>query len=80
LEWNSARFRVAAAEPLEIGVDGEALQMEPPLVFEILPQALRVHLPSSAVGLSPAARSVPLNSLDAVVALVTIAGGKYVPG
>ena len=78
LEWTAAQFQVTAAEPVDIGVDGEALQMEPPLVFEILPHALRVRIPRSAVGLSPAARALHLASMDAVVALGCIASGRYV--
>ena len=48
-----------------------------PLVFEILPHALRVRIPRSAVGLSPAARALHLASMDAVMALGSIASGKY---
>jgi diacylglycerol kinase family enzyme len=76
LEWTAERFQVDAGEPVDIGIDGEALQMEPPLVFETLPGALRVRIPRSARGGSPAARAIHLVSRSAVVNLIHIAGGS----
>ena len=70
LEWTSKRFQVDAAEPVDIGIDGEALQMDPPLVFEILPGVLRVRVPRRAPGRSPAARAVHLASRSTVTDLV----------
>ena len=75
LEWTAQRFEVGADEPVEVGVDGEALRMDPPLVFESLPGALRVRLPRTAGGRSPAARAVHLASRSTVVTLGQIAGG-----
>jgi diacylglycerol kinase family enzyme len=75
LEWTAQRFEVAADEPVEVGVDGEALRMDPPLVFESLPGVLRVRLPRTAGGRSPAARAVHLASRSTVAALGRIAGG-----
>jgi diacylglycerol kinase family enzyme len=75
LEWTAAQFQVDAGEIIEIGVDGEALQMEPPLIFEILPGVLRVRIPPNASGRSPAARAIHLASRSAVVDLIHIASG-----
>lgn len=75
LEWTALRFEVDADEPVEVGVDGEALRLEPPLVFESQPGVLRVRLPRSAGGRSPAARAVHLASRSTVAALGRIAGG-----
>ena len=75
LEWTAQRFEVAADEPVEVGVDGEALRMDPPLVFESLPGVLCVRLPRTAGGRSPAARAVHLASRSTVAALGRIAGG-----
>jgi diacylglycerol kinase family enzyme len=61
-EWATPRFEVASDGPVPIGVDGEALTMDPPLVFEILPAALTVLLPPHAPGRSPAARRVTRNT------------------
>ena len=60
LEWDTPSFRVDSAGPIEIGIDGEALLMDPPLVFESLPGALRVRIPTHAPGLAPAATAVQL--------------------
>jgi len=55
-EWTCPRFQVDSSGPVPIGVDGEALTLEPPLVFESVPGAVRIRLPVGAPGLSPAAR------------------------
>lgn len=55
-EWTSAEFEVRSAVPVEVGVDGEALTLEPPLRFVIRPRALTVRLPRTAPGRSRAAR------------------------
>ena len=78
LEWTDERFQVDAGVPVEIGIDGEAMQMEPPLVFESMPGALRVILPRSAIGRSPAARAVHIASFSTFMDLVHIVGGTYV--
>ncbi len=57
-EWTASRFRIDSGGPVEIGIDGEAMTLDPPLVFESLPAALRVRLPGHAPGMSPAARRV----------------------
>jgi diacylglycerol kinase family enzyme len=48
-EWSAHRFEVRSGGPVEIGIDGEAMLMDPPLVFESLPGALTVRLPRRAV-------------------------------
>ena len=45
------------AAAIAVGLDGEAMQMEPPLRFSIRPHALRVRLAHNAIGYSPAART-----------------------
>jgi len=49
-EWTAETFRVDSSEPVPVGLDGEALRMQPPLEFRILPGALRVRLPVAAPG------------------------------
>jgi diacylglycerol kinase family enzyme len=68
-EWSAPRFEVRSGAPVEIGVDGEALLMDPPLVFESWPGALRVRLPRHGVRLSPAARTVNLLAASTVAEL-----------
>jgi len=79
LEWSAARFEVSSSGPVEVGVDGEALVMDPPLVFEARPGALLVRLPRHAVQRSPAARAVRLASRSTVADLGRVAQGRPVP-
>jgi len=57
--WSIPAFEVRSGGPVEVGLDGEALVLEPPLRFVSMPGALRVRLPRGA-GLAPAARAVAL--------------------
>ena len=43
LQWSSLEFEVRASSPVAVGLDGEALMLEPPLRFVSLPGALRVR-------------------------------------
>jgi diacylglycerol kinase family enzyme len=75
LEWDAPQFRVGSGGPVEIGIDGEALRMDPPLVFSSRPGALRVRLPRHA-SLSPAAAAVNVMSRSTVAELAAIAVGR----
>jgi diacylglycerol kinase family enzyme len=50
LEWTEPSFEIRSSAPVPIGVDGEALVLEPPLRFVCVPRALRVRLPRNAPG------------------------------
>ena len=76
LEWDSQRFEVDSGGPVEIGVDGEALKMGPPLVFETRPGVLRVRRPRQAIGLSPAARAVHVLSRSTITELGQVVAGR----
>ncbi len=65
-EWTAEAFRVDSSEPVPVGLDGEALRMQPPLEFRILPGALRVRLPVAAPG---AGQTVVLGVRGALAAL-----------
>ena len=58
LEWSTRSFEIRSAGPVQLGVDGETLTMDPPLTFQSQPGALLLRLPLHAAGLSPAARAV----------------------
>jgi diacylglycerol kinase family enzyme len=58
-EWSAPTFTVESGAPVEAGVDGEALMLEPPLEFRLLPAAVRIRIPTSAPGYSPAALKSP---------------------
>jgi diacylglycerol kinase family enzyme len=61
LEWSAPTFTVDSDGPIATGIDGESISLPAPLRFEIVPQALTVLLPPTAVGLSPAALSPTLS-------------------
>lgn len=42
-EWTTPTLRVASRATVDVGLDGEAVAIEPPLVFESLPLALRIR-------------------------------------
>jgi diacylglycerol kinase family enzyme len=48
-------FEVAADDVVAAGVDGEAVELSPPLRFLTRPRALTVRIPAHHLGLSPAA-------------------------
>jgi diacylglycerol kinase family enzyme len=45
--WSATSLEVDAAAPIHAGLDGEAVELDPPLRFEIHPGALRVRVPLS---------------------------------
>jgi len=57
VEWSAPRFEVGSGARVQIGVDGEALVVDPPVIFESRPGALRVRLPRHALRVSPASRA-----------------------
>jgi diacylglycerol kinase family enzyme len=54
--WAAGRLEVTAPAPVHAGVDGEAVDLTPPLEFVIRPGALRVRISSSHPGASRSAR------------------------
>jgi diacylglycerol kinase family enzyme len=76
LEWSTRRFEIRSAGPVRIGVDGETLAMDPPLIFQSEPGALRVRLPAHAVGASPAARAVRILARSTAVELARVSAGR----
>ena len=75
MEWSRADFEVRSAAQVPVGLDGEALLLEPPLRFASLPGALRVRLPRNAQGAKRARRNAALTRRD-LAALVRIALGR----
>ena len=76
VEWSTPRFEVASAAAVQLGVDGEALIMHPPVVFASRPGALRVRLPRHALQVSPAARTVQVLSSSTLTELGRVAAGQ----
>ncbi len=54
--WTATRLEVNARGPVHAGVDGEAVELSPPLRFVIRPAALRVRISSTHPDTSPSAR------------------------
>ena len=75
-EWTAPEFEVRSDGPIDIGVDGEALSMQPPLLFRSLPAALTVRLPRTTIGVSPAARVVHVTSGRTIQQLWHVAVGE----
>ncbi len=61
-QWTTPRFEITSGRPVPVGVDGEALTMDSPVVFETLPAAVTMLIPPQAPGRSPAARAMSWNS------------------
>ena len=54
-EWSSPTFEVDSDRPVAAGIDGEALVLDPPLIFRIRPGVLRVRVARKHPGASPSA-------------------------
>ncbi|MDP9228311.1 MAG: diacylglycerol kinase, partial [Actinomycetota bacterium] len=74
-EWSAPSFEVDAEGPVPAGIDGEAVQLEPPLRFRIRPGVLTVRIARRHPGASPSA-GAPDGVWDGVRALGRIAVGR----
>ena len=54
-QWTTTAFEIQAEGPVPAGIDGEAMQLDPPLRFRIHPDALRVRIAPQHPGASPSA-------------------------
>jgi diacylglycerol kinase family enzyme len=61
--WSAPTFELTSGAPIAVGLDGESLEMESPLVFSSRPGVLRLRLPPQAIGYSPAARATGIGEL-----------------
>lgn len=55
MRWETTRLEVRSSAAIAVGVDGEAVEFDAPLLFTIRPGALEARIPLDAVGVSPAA-------------------------
>jgi diacylglycerol kinase family enzyme len=78
-EWSATEFEVTSDGPVEVGVDGEALRLEPPLRFVIRPGALVIRLPRAVLSRRTAAPAVHVVSTSTLGALWRTALGHPVP-
>jgi diacylglycerol kinase family enzyme len=77
VEWADASFELESGGPVEIGIDGEAMVLDPPIRFRTLPGALRVRIPLGAPGYSPAA-AAPTPGWAGISALLRAVAGRPV--
>ena len=68
-EWQAPALRIDSAQPVKMGLDGEATELDPPLLFSVEPLALRVRVAAHHPGASPAA-AAPWLSGQTLVDLV----------
>jgi diacylglycerol kinase family enzyme len=79
IEWSLPSFEVGATDRVPVGIDGEALFLDPPLRFISLPGALRVRLPRHATGLVRATQRAALTRHDFAALFRIVAGRPPVP-
>jgi diacylglycerol kinase family enzyme len=72
--WTTPSFEVEADGPVPVGLDGEAVMLDPPLRFRIRPAALRCRIARRHPGASPSALE-PERAWQAVRTLAGIAFG-----
>jgi diacylglycerol kinase family enzyme len=77
-QWSAREFEVHATGPVPAGIDGEAMKLDPPLRFRMLPGALRVRIARQHRGASPSV-GVPDGIRNGFGELVRIAAGRATP-
>lgn len=76
-EWTAPTITLRSPRPVEIGVDGEALVLDPPLRFVCRPGALTIRLPRSvATGAAGATRPIRMTDGSTILALWQTAFGR----
>jgi diacylglycerol kinase family enzyme len=73
-ELTTPELEIEADGRVPIGIDGEAITLEPPLRFRVRPRALRVRIAHDHPGASPSAE-VPRSLLGGLRTLLRIAAG-----
>ncbi|HEY2437320.1 MAG TPA: diacylglycerol kinase family protein [Solirubrobacteraceae bacterium] len=71
-QWTARTFEISAGGPVAAGIDGEAIQLDPPLRFRVLPGRLRVRIAPQHPGASPSVLE-PDTAWETVKALATFA-------
>ena len=68
LAWEPTTFRIDSGDEIDVGLDGEALRMQPPLRFAMRPGVLRVRRPTRAASRAPTPRELGMRSTARVLA------------
>jgi diacylglycerol kinase family enzyme len=77
-EWSAPEFEIDSDHPVAAGIDGEAVILDPPLRFKIMPGALRVRIARQHPGASPSA-GIPASFWGGIRALAEMAAGHVPP-
>lgn len=75
-EWSQAEFLVESDSSVPAGVDGEAVRLDSPLRFRIMPGVLRVRIARQHPGASPSA-AMPEDGLGTLRSLGRIVIGRH---
>jgi hypothetical protein len=81
-QWTERAFEIAASGPVPAGIDGEATVLEPPLLFSVVPHALRVRIAPDHPGASPSALEPdsPWGALAALLGFALLPRSAWVDG
>ena len=74
-QWSTTTFEINSTRPVPLGIDGEAVVLDPPVRFRIRPGTLRVRISPRHPGASPSAME-PDHVVDGLGALIAIASGR----
>ncbi len=74
-QWTVTRFEVDAEGPVPVGVDGEALVLDPPLRFTVRRGVLRLRIAPHHPGASPSA-GLPRTAWEGLRTTLRIAAGR----
>ena len=74
-QWSTSTFQVDSTQRVPLGIDGEAVVLEPPIRFRIRPGVLRVRIAPQHPGASPSAMQ-PDRAGDGFRVLAAIAAGR----
>ena len=78
-QWTSLDFVISADDRTPAGIDGEAVELDPPLRFQTRPGALRVRIAPSHPGASPSALE-PAGALQTIAVLGPVRAARRCPG
>jgi diacylglycerol kinase family enzyme len=71
-EWAATEFEVRSDGPVPAGIDGESVELDPPIAFRSRPAVLRVRIAPQHPGASPSA-AIPATAWEALRKLVAFA-------
>jgi diacylglycerol kinase family enzyme len=74
VNWSTDGLVVNASGPVALGIDGEAVTLDPPLTFTAMPKSLRIRLPRDTVAPGAVGRAPGIR--QTVLALVRLIAGR----